>query len=879
MNTAISRQEILVLTLHDISASPSTSGWYLSSFQSLVDYCITQGIPIITMDDLDRLETENITIPTPMLDQTATLTVNVSGSGTVNQSPAAPYVYGAVVQLTAVPATGWHFVEWTGNLIGSDNPASITMTGNKTVTAVFSQDPVILTVNVSGSGTVTQNPQSPYLYGAVVQLTAVPATGWHFVEWTGDLTGLNNPASITLNGNKTVTAVFAQDAITLTVNVTGSGTVTQNPEPPYQYGASVQLTAIPTTGWHFVEWTGDLTGSVNPASITLNGSKTITAVFAQDSVTLTVNISGSGTVNQVPAAPYLYGSVVQLTAVPVTGWHFVEWTGDLTGSVNPASITLNGSKTITAVFAQSSYTLNVAVAGMGSVTKNPDQSIYSSGTSVQLTVIADTGWTFAGWSGGLSGSTNPVTITMDDNKSITATFTQNTYTLNVTILGTGSVTKNPDQTTYTYGQEVILTSTPADGWTFIGWSGGLSGSTNPVTITMDDNKSITATFSQDQYSLTGSTVGSGSVDLNDTGPYELGDVVQMTALPTAGWHFVEWTGDLTGSDNPASITITGNMIVTAYFAQVEYSLTITQSAGGTIAAAPAGPYHLDDEVTVTATADPGYHFGAWTGDCSGANPCTLTMDGAKSVSATFIQDEYALTITQLAGGTIAAAPAGPYHLNDEVTVTATADPGYHFGAWTGDLTGTTNPTTITLNAAKTVGASFTQNSVVTLPKDLIVTPCTLREDYDTMTGWTVSGSGTGYSAVLDTANYKVGGASIKLTTPSATGNVAITKYVNWDLLAPAEQGNFRFWVYVHGSGEPTDFQILMSNDTTFQNYFTTYYNTSYKFRYRPGWNLINLRTSDWRVAAGSPSWTNPYRACPLPLLRVYSGFILTGWAL
>ena len=63
VNTAISRQEILVLTLHDISASPSTSGWYLSSFQSLVDYCITQGIPIITMDDLNKLQSGNITIP------------------------------------------------------------------------------------------------------------------------------------------------------------------------------------------------------------------------------------------------------------------------------------------------------------------------------------------------------------------------------------------------------------------------------------------------------------------------------------------------------------------------------------------------------------------------------------------------------------------------------------------------------------------------------------------------------------------------------------------------------------------------------------------------------------------------------------------------
>jgi len=63
VNTAISRQEILVLNFHDISASPTTSGWYTDRFRSLVDYCITQGIPIITMDDLYQLQSGSIAIP------------------------------------------------------------------------------------------------------------------------------------------------------------------------------------------------------------------------------------------------------------------------------------------------------------------------------------------------------------------------------------------------------------------------------------------------------------------------------------------------------------------------------------------------------------------------------------------------------------------------------------------------------------------------------------------------------------------------------------------------------------------------------------------------------------------------------------------------
>ena len=184
----------------------------------------------------------------------------------------------------------------------------------------------------------------------------------------------------------------------------------------------------------------------------------------------------------------------------------------------------------------------------------------------------------------------------------------------------------------------------------------------------------------------------------------------MTATPNAGYSFGAWTGACSGKADPCSLTMDGAKSVSATFTQNEYALTITQASGGTISALPAGPYHLNDEVTVTATPNAGYSFGAWTGDCAGEpNPCSLTMDGAKSVSATFTQNEYALTITQASGGTISALPAGPYHLNDEVTVTATPNAGYSFGAWTGDCLGQSNPCSLTMDGAKSVSATFTQN--------------------------------------------------------------------------------------------------------------------------------------------------------------------------
>jgi uncharacterized repeat protein (TIGR02543 family) len=151
-----------------------------------------------------------------------------------------------------------------------------------------------LTVNTTGSGTVAKNPdKATYNCGDMVQLTANPNTGWQFAGWSGDLTGSENPKSITIDGNKTVTATFTQTEYTLTVNTVGSGTVSKSPDKAtYHYGDVVQLTANPHTGWQFAGWSGDLSGSENPKSITIDGNKTVTATFTSTSVWSFVTIPG-----------------------------------------------------------------------------------------------------------------------------------------------------------------------------------------------------------------------------------------------------------------------------------------------------------------------------------------------------------------------------------------------------------------------------------------------------------------------------------------------------------------------------------------------------------------------------------------------------------
>jgi len=151
--------------------------------------------------------------------------------------------------------------------------------------------------------------------------------------------------------------------------------------------------------------------------------------------------------------------------------------------------------TIAASFIINTYTLTITSVN-GTIAKNPDQTNYSHGLTVQLTAAPANGYTFTGWSGDATGSTNPLTVTMDGNKNITANFAINTYTITITSVH-GTVTKDPDQTNYAFGSTVQLTASPAIGYTFSGWSGDASGSANPLTVTMNSNKNITADYAID----------------------------------------------------------------------------------------------------------------------------------------------------------------------------------------------------------------------------------------------------------------------------------------------------------------------------------------------------------------------------------------------
>ena len=633
-----------------------------------------------------EVEDHRVTI-TPQLFM---LTVIEEGMGSVFPS-SGTYADGTTLNLAASPALGWRFDGWSGDLSGSASPQSLTMDSDKTVTATFIEQ-FTLTTSVVGMGTVDPS-SGTYDTGTMVSLTATPEPGWRFAGWSGDLSGSVSPATLTMDSDKSVTATFIEE-FTLTTSVIGMGTVDPS-SGTYDTGTMVSLTATPEPGWRFAGWSGDLSGSVSPATLTMDSDKSVTATFIEE-FTLTTSVIGMGTVDP-SSGTYDTGAMVSLTATPEPGWRFAGWSGDLSGSVSPATLTMDSDKSVTATFIEE-FTLTTSVIGMGTV--DPSSGTYDTGAMVSLTATPEPGWRFAGWSGDLSGSVSPATLTMDSDKSVTATFIEE-FTLTTSVIGMGTV--DPSSGTYDTGTMVSLTATPEPGWRFAGWSGDLSGSVSPATLTMDSDKSVTATFIE-EFTLTTSVIGMGTVDPS-SGTYDTGTMVSLTATPEPGWRFAGWSGDLSGSVSPATLTMDSDKSVTATFIE-EFTLTTSVIGMGTVDPS-SGTYDTGTMVSLTATPEPGWRFAGWSGDLTGSvSPAMVTMDSEKTVTATFIE-QFTLTVNTAGMGTVTLSPLGGiYDVGTEVTLTASPTGMKTFDGWSGDLSGTNNPETITMDAAKSVTATF-----------------------------------------------------------------------------------------------------------------------------------------------------------------------------
>ena len=143
----------------------------------------------------------------------AMLTVMASaGDGGSINSSGGSFKSGSTVTLTATPEQEYIFIGWTGSE-SNDNPLTIIVNSNISVTANFEKRKYLLNIDVEGEGIVQEeiintDKSTEYDSGSLVRLTANPIIEWSFISWSGDYEGEENPIDITLSESKNIKATF-----------------------------------------------------------------------------------------------------------------------------------------------------------------------------------------------------------------------------------------------------------------------------------------------------------------------------------------------------------------------------------------------------------------------------------------------------------------------------------------------------------------------------------------------------------------------------------------------------------------------------------------------------------------------------------------------
>jgi len=191
--------------------------------------------------------------------------------------------------------------------------------------------------------------------------------------------------------------------------------------------------------------------------------------------------------------------------------------------------------------------------------------------------------------------------------------------------------------------------------------------------------------------------------------YRDGTAITLVATPSPGYDFISWSGDASGTSPSTTVTMDSDKTVTARFDTIQYQLQVysSPSEGGMVNTS-GGTYDPDTTVTLVATPSPGYDFISWSGDASGTSPSTtVTMDSDKTATARFDTIQYQLQIySSPSEGGMVSTSGGTYDPDTTVTLVATPSPGYEFVSWSGDASGTSPSTTITMDSDKTVTARF-----------------------------------------------------------------------------------------------------------------------------------------------------------------------------
>ena len=541
---------------------------------------------------------------------------SVTGGGTYN--------YNQSCTVTATPNTGCAFVNWTenGTVVSSDASYTFTVTENRYLVAHFQMQSYTISISAdpNNGGTVTGG--GTYNYGQTCTLTATPATGYEFVNWTKNGTQVSTSAnySFTVTESAAYVAHFQFQSFTITATAAPSDGGTVAGGGAYNYGQTCTLTAMPSTGYEFVNWTKNGTQVSTNAnySFAVTESAAYVAHFQFQSFTITATADPNDGGMVAGGGAYNYGQTCVLSATPAIGYEFVNWTknGTQVSANANYSFTVTESAAYVAHFQLQIYTISVSANPSNGGTATGG-GVFHYGDVCSVIATANAGFNFVNWteSGNPCCNNQTYSFTVTSNRTLVANFTTQNYVITAlaepieggTITGAGG---------YNYGESCTLTAIENMGYNFLRWTknGAEVSQNSNYTFIVSESATYIAHFTAQDYTV---TVASNPVEggtVSGGGTYSYGQTCTVHASVNSCYTFDNWTenGNVVSNQLDYSFVVTSNRNLIANLSKETYEITaeVNPIDGGSVIG--TGTYQCGEMVTLTAEPNENYSFLNWT---------------------------------------------------------------------------------------------------------------------------------------------------------------------------------------------------------------------------------------------------------------------------
>ncbi len=565
------------------------------------------------------------------------LAISIVGSGTVTPNLNGQLLnVGHSYTITAVPASGHAFSNWSGGISASTALITFVMQSNLALVATFYDNtrPQLAVTSPPGnvgisnglitvSGTASDNVGVSRVLYRVGNNAFQPATGTANWSFTPSLNaGLNvlQVKSVDTSGNESTVAsrnVTNLVAAPLTVGVTGSGTVTPNYNGQWlEVGRSYTMTAAAASGFTFDHWSGGLSSTSPQLTFVMQQGLALTANFVDDSrpviamsspttgtrvtnstVTLRGTASDNGAIDRV-LCKVNDGAYQVLSGT--TDWTGVVSLSPGTNIVCVKAVDSGGlestelARTLTYVVMEP---ITMAVNGRGTVSPRNGQFL-EIGKAYIASITPDTGFSFTNWTGAISTNRSSFTFIMRSSMTLIANLTDGARP-NLTIVSprSGRLTNSPvtvqGRASDNFSVAQVLCS--LNGAPFQTASGTTNWSTqmhlragrNVITAkALDDTGKESAIVSRVvtnvvMMPVTMNVMGRGTVSPANGRLLEIGKRYTATATAGTGFRLTNWSGTIYTNRSSFSFIMESNMTLTATFVDVaKPTITVAYPVAG-----------------------------------------------------------------------------------------------------------------------------------------------------------------------------------------------------------------------------------------------------------------------------------------------------------